>query len=1207
MKKTSKILAIILAILMVITTVPIIASAEEITENYDYTVISEEDKTCRLNGDDGISRTDSLVLEIPSEVDGYKVIELADNFEYYSIINKIVVPDSVEKIGGAFSGDGSLYIELGAGVSDFEAKNFSNMNNLKEFIVSEDNPYICSVDGVVFTKDMKTLLRFPTNHTDTMYEIPDDVEVIGERAFSQGWNLTKVEIPDSVTTIEKYAFQICSKLERIDMGKGVQTIGDYAFGNCTKLSYVCYAGTEEDFYKISISSRGNANFLNVRFTFDNSDHEHEYVFSEVVPPNCLYDGYTLYVCSICGSEYEDDYIPAVEHVIEVVGETDPTCTEKGYTTYKCVLCNNSYADDYVDKLGHNFEEIATSPDVSECVKNYECTRCGEIKTINGHEKVTIPAKVPTMTETGNTCGEKCANCGEVYKESKVIPMINENSFANLQGDDLIGVLDKEARTLTIYGTGTIEENHNFTATYDKELGMNVGYASYVDTVIITDGVTGIGDDAFSGCPFDTYIIADSVKTIGDSAFFESYAKKIIIGDGVETIGPHAFRSCWYLKELEIGKSVKTMGIMVLLHCDSLETITVDGENQYFSSDEFGVLFDKDKTTLILCPASCKMEAYTIPDTVTTIKENAFPECGHTLTSVIIPKNVTIIEESAFTSIGTMLSPSEFDIYYLGIEEEWNLINNGNGVDIDRYITVHYGENEHLTHHSETVVTPPTCTLKGYSTFICDCGLTYDYDYVDLTGHKDDNSNKYCDSCNEYIGIATGIFAKTLVWTFDDVTGTLTISGKGVMDGFSTKSPWESYEKDIKTVIINEGVTEINDYAFYSCGSIKEVIIHDGLTKIGFSSFESCGLTTITIPDSVTEIDNYAFYSCYKLRNVKYSGSIEQWREITIDTYNQPLFNARKHYNTTETHKIEYAFTVTNPTCMEQGYTTYTCGCGDSYIDDYVDASGHNHISEITTPATHTATGVMTYTCVCGDTYTETIGKLAGHNHNSVVTAPTCTEQGYTTYTCECGDSYIDDYVDALGHTPANAIEENYVAPTCTLTGSADKVTYCSVCDKEINRETEIIETIEHALTEYERVLSAPTCTEEGCKEVVFYCVECNMGISRGTVTLPALGHTNTATVEENYIAPTCTEDGSKDVVVYCSVCEEEISRETVVINATGHADNDNDGYCDNCDEQLCDHACHSDNFFRSLFWRITRFFNKLFGLNKTCECGVAHY
>ena len=253
----------------------------------------------------------------------------------------------------------------------------------------------------------------------------------------------------------------------------------------------------------------------------------------------------------------------------------------------------------------------------------------------------------------------------------------------------------------------------------------------------------------------------------------------------------------------------------------------------------------------------------------------------------------------------------------------------------------------------------------------------------------------------------------------------------------------------------------------------------------------------------------------------------------------------------------YESVVTAPTCTEKGYTTFTCACGDSYVDDYVDATGHSHTSEITTPATHLTEGVETFTCACGDTYTETIDKIAAHNYESVVTEPTCTEKGYTTYTCECGHSYIGDYVDVF------------------------------------HRSTK----------QYERVITSPTCAEEGSKEIVTRCMDCNMIISREIIAITKLSHSPADTVEENYVAPTCTDNGSKDVVVYCSVCGEEVSRETVSFDATGHTDNDGNGYCDVCDENICDHKCHKGGFL----WRITLFFSKIFRTNKMCECGVAHY
>ncbi len=325
-------------------------------------------------------------------------------------------------------------------------------------------------------------------------------------------------------------------------------------------------------------------------------------------------------------------------------------------------------------------------------------------------------------------------------------------------------------------------------------------------------------------------------------------------------------------------------------------------------------------------------------------------------------------------------------------------------------------------------------------------------------------------------------------------------------------------QNLKSITIPDSVTSIGEGAFASCARLADVKIPDGITTIKEGTFDGCArLLSITIPKSVTTIEAYAFHDCHLLMNVYYLGTKEEWEAISIEqsnTTNKYLLNTTIHY-----HTHNYSSEVTVQTCTEQGYTTYTCECGETYVDDYVDATGHSYTSKITTPATHTATGVMTYTCTCGDTYTEVIEKIAEHTYESVVTAPTCTEQGFTTYTCECGDTYVD-YVDALGHTSANAVEENYVAPTCT-------------------------------------------------------------------------------------------ENGSKDVVVYCSVCNEEISRETVVIKATGHADNDNDGYCDADNELLdptieCECNCHNDGI-SGFFWRLINVFNMLFGLNKTCECGVSHY
>lgn len=118
-----------------------------------------------------------------------------------------------------------------------------------------------------------------------------------------------------------------------------------------------------------------------------------------------------------------------------------------------------------------------------------------------------------------------------------------------------------------------------------------------------------------------------------------------------------------------------------------------------------------------------------------------------------------------------------------------------------------------------------------------------------------------------------------------------------------------------------------------------------------------------------------------------------------------------------THTHSYTQTVTAATCTTQGFTTYTCSCGDTYTDNQTAAKGHNYTQTITAP-TCTAGGYTTYTCACGHTYTGNQTAAKGHHYTQKVTQPTCIDQGYTTNTCSCGDTYKSNYV-APSHQYSN--------------------------------------------------------------------------------------------------------------------------------------------------------------------------------------------
>ena len=143
-----------------------------------------------------------------------------------------------------------------------------------------------------------------------------------------------------------------------------------------------------------------------------------------------------------------------------------------------------------------------------------------------------------------------------------------------------------------------------------------------------------------------YIIPDSVTEINDSAFDGNVTlTTLTLGEGITKLDNN-FIDLENLAYLEIGKNVAEIEDNALRHNNQLTKITVDEENSYYSSDEFGVLFNKDKTMLIKYPAKNPNTEYIIPETVTTIFYHAF--LGNTeLTKISIPDNVTKLVNKAF--------------------------------------------------------------------------------------------------------------------------------------------------------------------------------------------------------------------------------------------------------------------------------------------------------------------------------------------------------------------------------------------------------------------------------------------------------------------------------------------------------------------------------------------------------------------------------
>ena len=364
----------------------------------------------------------------------------------------------------------------------------------------------------------------------------------------------------------------------------------------------------------------------------------------------------------------------------------------------------------------------------------------------------------------------------------------------------------------------------------------------------------------------------------------------------------------------------------------------------------------------------------------------------------------------------------------------------------------------------------------------------------------------------------------------------------------------------------------------------------------------------------------------------------------------------------EEHSFGEWIAESEASCTVGGIVTRTCSSCGYEETSFIDATGHTEKTINKVDATCTADG-YTGDVIC-EVCEETISvgeavEANGHSYEAVITAPTCTVDGYTTNTCSvCQDSYISDATEKLGHTGGkancedkaictacseaygeikpdnhkNIVTDKAVSATCTSTGltegshcdscgkvvvaqtTTEKLSHteeilpavnatcsntgltegkkCSVCDEILVKPTEIAN-LEHS---YKSVVTVPTCTSGGY--TTYTCSVCKDNYKSNETA--KLGHNmgGFIVVEQ----PNCTENGVE--IAECSRCDYSEVKE---LSATDH--NYQDGVCTECGESKSDNCscnCHKTGFI-GFIWKILRFFYKLFGMNKVCSCGVAHY
>lgn len=161
-------------------------------------------------------------------------------------ITELVIPDEIEGcpvtvIGkfGVMNSESLKKITIGKNVREIGDWSFTSDTALEEFVVHPKNQNFVSIDGVLYTKDMKTLLFYPAGkqEQDGTFTVPDSVEVINTKSFYRCEKLEKIIVPDSVKDIGEKAFHKCTELKEVVFteNSSLQHIGMDAFAYCTAI------------------------------------------------------------------------------------------------------------------------------------------------------------------------------------------------------------------------------------------------------------------------------------------------------------------------------------------------------------------------------------------------------------------------------------------------------------------------------------------------------------------------------------------------------------------------------------------------------------------------------------------------------------------------------------------------------------------------------------------------------------------------------------------------------------------------------------------------------------------------------------------------------------------------------------------------------------------------------------------------------------
>lgn len=582
--KRQRLLSLSLITALLISFCPVSAKADS-----KYTYTTTESGTLAITGYTG----DDAYLVIPDEIDGTKVTEIADHaFEYNTTIRKLTIPDGVTEIGEAA---------------------FNDCTNLSEANLPDS---LTSIGKDAF---------FSCTRLD-LIALPSELESLGDGAFYHCYSLKAINVPGSVTDFGDYVFGACTALASAWLEEGITEVPQQTFFDCSKLT--------------DVSLPQSVEVIGMR-AFEQCT-----ALTAITLPDHLE--------RIEKRAFDQDPILSLEVNAEVI-----ECRAFSGASFESLALGS----DVREIQTHAFPTTLSVCQVNPENASYATDDKGVVYSKDGKELVFCPPSSSFFSQESD------------YQVPEGVEKIDAYAFNNCYMLEYVSLPD----TLVSIG----EHAFDYTAISDLQLPESLNelgdYAfssnSSLENIIIPSGITELPVGVFSNCGLlSSVTFHGDVTKISDFAFKNcANLNEFYLPASLNEVSGSAFIGCGVQEELTADSLTEQDPVLSEETDDRLEpsdeekelldrkvesyntalkeangtsgfTLTVDEQNPSYSIGEDGSLYNKTGDTLVFYVFQNKETSYSVPDSVSTIKEYAiYPSY---LKEVHIPDSVTTFEENA---------------------------------------------------------------------------------------------------------------------------------------------------------------------------------------------------------------------------------------------------------------------------------------------------------------------------------------------------------------------------------------------------------------------------------------------------------------------------------------------------------------------------------------------------------------------------------